>query len=309
MGVIRPQVRLREGGGRGSPRGFVQLAVDASDGENRIQPSPVRSVPLYLQYYFWLLLVSALIFALERLFPLRPRQPVLRDDLSQDLFWLVFNTQFLGWMLAIAAVHVVGGLNEVLTGLGLPKPESLRLAAAWPWWTQAGVFFLLKDFLEWNVHRCLHLVPWLWRFHQLHHSSTQLDWLSTFRAHWGEVVIYKIVVYLPLVVLGVEDRVVFGLLVFSLVVQELIHANLNWDWGPLRYVFNSPRLHAWHHAVEMHGRGGQNFGINLSIWDWIFRTVYWPKNHELPRAYGFTGMEEYPRTVWARLREPFRRRR
>ncbi len=261
-------------------------------------------MPLYLKFYFWLLLISGFVFALERLFPWRPRQEAMRDDLHQDLFWMVFNTQFLSWMLAIAATHTVSWLNSTVLHLGLPSPESLGLISNWPWWRQFIVFFVLKDFLEWNIHRWLHVVPWLWRFHRLHHSSERLDWASTFRAHWGELVIYKLVVYLPLVVLGVGESVIFAILVLSLLIQELIHANLSWDWGPLRFVFNSPRLHAWHHAVEMHGRGGQNFSINLAIWDWLFRTVYWPTKGETPQVFGFEGMADYPKSIWGRLKEP-----
>lgn len=264
-------------------------------------------MPLYLKYYFWLLLISVFVFALERLFPWRPKQEALRDDLNQDLFWMVLNTQFISWMLAIAATHVVAWLNSAVFHLGLPSPEKLGLISKWPWWLQFIVFFVIQDFIEWNIHRGLHLVPWLWRFHKLHHSSERLDWASTFRAHWGEIVIYKVVIYLPLVVLGVNDSVVFSILIVSLLIQELIHANLSWDWGPLRYVLNSPRLHAWHHAVEMHGKGGQNFGVNLSIWDWIFRTVHYPETSETPRHFGFDGIEHYPKSTLGRLNEPLRR--
>jgi sterol desaturase/sphingolipid hydroxylase (fatty acid hydroxylase superfamily) len=82
---------------------------------------------------------------------------------------------------------------------------------------------------------------------------------------------------------------------------------LRWDWGPLRYIINSPRFHAWHHAVELHGRDGQNFGITLVLWDWLFGTAYWPGSGEAPTRYGFAGMKEYPTGIWQRLWQPFRR--
>ncbi|MEO6005838.1 MAG: sterol desaturase family protein [Opitutus sp.] len=266
-------------------------------------------MPLYLKFYIWLLLVSVTVFALERCFTARPSQPVIRDGFGQDLFWLVFNTQYLSWMLAVVAVYLVGWLNSAFFHFGVAQPDSLNLLATWPVWVQAVVFFVIKDFLEWNIHRTLHRVPWLWELHKLHHSSTQLDWLATFRSHWGEIIIYKLIIYLPLVVLGVDDRAIFTILVVSLFMQELVHANLNWDWGPLRYLINSPRLHAWHHSVEMHGAGGQNFGINLALWDWLFRTAYWPSDGHAPSELGFTGGNEYPAGVWQRFWAPFVRRR
>ncbi len=264
-------------------------------------------MPLYLQFYFWLFSVSFGVFALERLFS-KPRQEIIRDGFVQDLFWMLFNAQYVSWMLAILAVHTVAWLNAALFHFGLPHPESLRLIAKSPLWLQFIVFFVIKDFLEWNIHRVLHRVPWLWEIHKLHHSSERLDWLATFRSHWGEVIIYKVLVYLPLVVLGVNDTVIFAILVVSLLMQELVHANLNWDWGPLHYVINSPRLHAWHHSVEMHGKGGQNFGINLTIWDWIFRTAYWPRDGAPPARMGFDGLNDYPKGVWGRFWSPFRKR-
>jgi sterol desaturase/sphingolipid hydroxylase (fatty acid hydroxylase superfamily) len=208
-------------------------------------------------------------------------------------------------MLAIVTVHTVAWFNAAFVHIGVPAPESLRLIAHWPAWMQFVVFFLLRDFIEWHIHRFLHVVPWLWRFHELHHSIEHLDWASTFRSHWGEIIIYQVVIYLPLVVLGVSDGVIFAILVFALLIQELSHANLRWDWGPLRYVINSPRFHAWHHAVEMHGRGGQNFGVTLAIWDWLFGTAYWPGRNESPARYGFDGMQQYPAGIWQRLWRPF----
>lgn len=265
-------------------------------------------MPLYLEFYFWLILISLVVFALERLFPWR-KQEIVREHFVQDLFWMVFNTQYLSWMLAIVTVQVVTWLNQVFFHIGLPAPESLRLISHWPAWVQFVVFFLIKDFLEWNIHRWLHLVPWLWRLHQLHHSIETLDWVATFRSHWGEIILYRILTYLPLVILGIDDRVIFAILAFSLLIQEITHANVRWDWGPLRYVFNSPCFHAWHHAVEMHGKGGQNFGVNLVIWDWLFGTVYWPGKAIAPAGYGFDGMQNYPRGVWQRLWSPFVRNR
>lgn len=282
---------------RGSPR--VRYFPSALSG---------RSVPVYLQYYFWLLLVSLCVFAVERLFPASPKQKVFRDGFGQDLFWLMFNTQYASWMLAILGVHFAAWLNAAIFHVGAPGLASFQLISDWPWAVQFVVFFVIKDFIEWNVHRGLHRVPWLWEIHKLHHSIEQLDWLTTFRAHWAEILIHKVVIYVPLVVLGVNDTVVFAIIVVSLLIQELIHANVAWDWGPLRYVVNSPRLHAWHHAVEMHGAGGQNFAVNFTIWDWMFGTAYFPRDGSAPTALGFEGIKHFPTGVWGRLWSPFMRR-
>lgn len=262
-------------------------------------------MPIYLQYYFWLLLISAIVFGLERLAPRSRSQEILRPGFVQDLFWMIFNLQYVSWMLAIAAVHVVAWLNRAFLHIGLPLPESIRLISTWPLWAQFIVFFLLKDFLEWNIHRALHRFPWLWRFHRLHHSVEFLDWAASFRSHWFELVLYKILIYLPLVVLGVAPIVVFWILILSVLIAELSHANLDADWGILRYVVSSPRFHAWHHDVELHGEHGQNFGVSLVLWDWIFGTAHLPSRQRMPAQLGLEDSQTYPRGIWARLWEPF----
>lgn len=262
-------------------------------------------MPIYLEYYFWLVVLAVTIFALERFFPRNSRQEIVRSDLVQDLFWLIFNTQYVSWMLAILTVHLALWVDASFLHFGLPSPESLALLSHWPLWGQFIVFFVLKDFLEWNIHRLLHVVPWLWRFHKLHHSIEQLDWLGAFRAHWSELIIYRVITFLPLVILGADRRVIFAILVCSLLLQMLIHANLPWTFGPFRFLINSPRFHAWHHDVNLYGKGGQNFAIDLSIWDWLFRTSYFPKDPAAPDRLGFSGMKDYPKSVWGRLWAPF----
>lgn len=96
------------------------------------------------------------------------------------------------------------------------------------------------------------------------------------RFHWMEIVIYKSLTFLPMVVLGVDGKVILWVAVVGTLIGHLNHSNLKIDWGPLRYVINSPCLHVWHHDLVLHGRGGQNYGIIFSSWDWLFATLYFP---------------------------------
>lgn len=145
----------------------------------------------------------------------------------------------------------------------------------------------------------------MWEFHKLHHSIEKMDWIGAFRAHWGEIFIHRIAGFIPLIVLGIDGRALLIIAIMGIVIKEVSHSNLNLDWGPLRYVFNSPRYHAWHHDVKMYGKGGQNFAINLTVWDWLFKTNYWPEDAEQPEKFGFMGMKKFPRNVFSRLLHPF----
>lgn len=262
-------------------------------------------MPLYLEYYFWLVGISAICFIWERLKPWRKKQEVLREGFVQDLFWLVFNQQYMGWMLAIVTVKLISLCDGAFARVGLPTASDMQLIAGWPIGWQIIVAFVIKDFISWNVHRMLHLVPWMWEFHKLHHSIEELDWLAAFRGHWGEIVIHRMISFLPLVLLGTDPFAIFVGAVVSLLLHELTHSNIRLHFGPLSYIFNTPTFHSWHHDLKMHGKGGQNFGISLSLWDWLFRTAYWPNRNGQPERYGFYGMKRYPKNLLGRFLHPF----
>ena len=177
---------------------------------------------------------------------------------------------------------------------------------------QFVVFLLFKDFLEWCVHNLLHRVPALWAFHKLHHSIEELDWIGNFRFHWMEVVVYKSLTYFPLVVLGVDGNVILWIAIVTTLIGDLNHSNLNITWGPLRYLINSPRMHVWHHmyALPEEHRKGVNFGVGLSVWDWLFGTAYWPGadqgTEQQPEKLGFPDMDEYPKGFFGHFIYPLR---
>ena len=257
-------------------------------------------------YFFWLLAVSALCWGLERLFAWRWGQKAWRAQFGQDLFWLVFNGHYLGVGLAVVADVVLQRLVVWAGGWPWPAPESLALLKTTPLWLQFVVFLVFKDLLEWGVHNLLHRVPWLWTFHKLHHSIAELDWIGNMRFHWMEVVVYKSLTYLPLVVLGIDGRVILWVAIFGTLVGHLNHANLPWDWGPLRFLFNSPRFHVWHHDVVQHGRGGQNFAVVFSLWDWLFGTAYSPTDRVQPERLGFADDAAFPQKLLPRLLYPLK---
>ena len=255
-------------------------------------------------YFFWLLIISAACFVLERLIPWRKEQRAFRTGFGQDVFFLVFNGHFAGVLLAMATAKLVNAAAGLL-GFDAALPWThLNILAPYPLWVQFLGYLVLKDFMEWCIHIGLHRTPWLWQFHKLHHSIRELDWIGNFRFHWMEIVVYRSLTYFPLVILGLDGRVILAVALFATLVGHLNHANLHWDYGPLRYLFNSPRLHVWHHDIVTHGKGGQNFAIVFSVWDWLFGTIYYPKDREQPEQLGFKDMQRFPGTLIKRLLYP-----
>jgi sterol desaturase/sphingolipid hydroxylase (fatty acid hydroxylase superfamily) len=259
------------------------------------------------QYWVWLVAISLFCMALERLWPWRKKQKLLRAQFGQDLVWLVVNGHYTGIAVAFVGNYL---LTQLVPALG--EAQQVNLINTQPLWLQFVVFMLFKDFLEWCVHNLLHRVPALWAFHKLHHSIEELDWIGNFRFHWMEVVIYKSLTYFPLVVLGVDGQVILGIAIVSTLIGDLNHSNLNITWGPLRYVINSPRMHVWHHmdALPEGHHHGVNFGVTLSIWDWLLGTSYWPGTDQSPEQQpgrlGFPDMDVYPRSFIGRFTYPFR---
>lgn len=256
-------------------------------------------------YFFWLLIISASCWLLERLKPWRREQRAWRDQFGQDLFWLVFNGHYAGILLASISAWVLGLITQALGQDFRTLLEPFKLLTNRSLWFQFLAFLVAKDFLEYLIHNLLHRIPALWELHKLHHSIRELDWIGNMRFHWMEIAVYHSLSYFPLFLLNVDARVILWIAIFTTVIGHLNHSNLNLDWGIFRYLLNSPRLHVWHHDLVSHQRLGQNFGVVFSLWDYLFGTAYAP-GQGYPARLGFAGMDQFPKDLLSRLIYPIR---
>ncbi len=113
------------------------------------------------------------------------------------------------------------------------------------------LLFVVKDFIEWLIHRLLHWSPWLWEFHKVHHSVKQMGFVAHFRYHWMENIVYKSLEYVPLAMIGFSLADFFLVHTVAIVIGHWNHANFNIDIRPLKYILNNPFMHIWHHAKEL----------------------------------------------------------
>ncbi len=264
--------------------------------------------PGWPNYVYTLIGLSLLVWMLELLFPWRRDQPIFRKDFWLDGFYLFFN-YFLFSLVAYNAVSQVAvkAFNDFLGLFGITNLVALNVANL-PDWSQLLILFVVRDFIQWNIHRLLHHSPRLWAFHKVHHSVEQMGFAAHLRYHWMETVVYRTLEYLPLAMIGFGLKEFFIVHLFTLAVGHLNHANLYLPIGRLRYVFNSPQMHLWHHAEELppHNREGVNFGLTLSVWDYLFRTAYVPYEGSHIKL-GFRGVERFPNTFFGQLLYPFRK--
>ncbi len=249
-------------------------------------------------YFYGLILVSLIVWGLEIAFPWRKNQKIFRKDFWLDTFYMFFNFFLLNLIVLIFLSNTAEALfKDVLTFFGI-NFMSLQLfdVTKIPFWAGLIIFFIISDFVQWNTHRLLHRVPFLWNFHKLHHSVKEMGFAAHLRYHWMEPVVYKSILYIPIAIIGGFDIQYVAIVhFFALTIGHLNHANLGWDYGKLKYIFNNPKMHIWHHAkvLPKNVKFGVNYGLTLSIWDYLFKTSHIPhdgRDIEL----GFNGDEKFP---------------
>ena len=261
--------------------------------------------PSWHNYFWWLLGISLVVWSLELVFPWRKNQAAIREDFWLDGFYMFFNF-FLFSLIGYNAVSnvAVEVFNDFLALFGITNLVAFQIAS-WPVWSQFLLLFVLADFIQWNVHRWLHYSPWLWEFHKVHHSVEQMGFAAHLRYHWMETIIYKSVQYIPLSMIGFGLDDFFILHLVTILIGHLNHANVKITYGPLKYVLNNPVMHLWHHAKEIPAeRNGVNYGISLSLWDYLFGTAYIP-NQNANEQLGFVDQETFPKTFFQQLIHPW----
>jgi sterol desaturase/sphingolipid hydroxylase (fatty acid hydroxylase superfamily) len=258
--------------------------------------------PSLHNYFYWLLGISLVVWSLEIMFPWRKKQGAFRHDFWLDVFYMFFNF-FLFSLVAYNAISNVAVLafNDFLGMFGIRNLVAINVATL-PAWSQLLILFFVRDFIQWNVHRLLHKVPWMWEVHKVHHSIEEMGFAGHLRYHWMENVIYRTLEYIPLAMIGFGIEDFFIVHIITLAIGHLNHANIYLPLGPLKYVLNNPQMHLWHHAEELpEGRKtGVNFGISLSLWDYLFGMNYIP-NKKSDTKLGFSDISEYPKTFWNQL--------
>ena len=227
-----------------------------------------------------------------------------REIVTDILYWFLIplSTRFvrIGLMVMGAAyiynIHGAAALIKFYdNGFG-PLAEL-------PLWLQAFIFVVASDFLTYWIHRAYHGVK-LWKYHAVHHSSEDLDWISAARFHPVNLLLGTVLVDVALLLAGISPNIMLWVGPFTTAHSAFVHANLKWTLGPFKYVIASPVFHRWHHTALEEG-GSKNFAGTFPLWDILFGTFYMPKN-KLPEAYGIDD-ESFPNSFGAQMLYPFLR--
>ena len=249
-------------------------------------------------YFYGLIVISLVVWGLEIIFPWRKNQAIFRKDFWLDGFYMFFNFFLLNLIILIALSNTTAQLfNDLLSVFDVSIANfQLFDINQFPFWARIFTFFIIIDFVQWFTHTLLHKYEFLWKFHKVHHSVKEMGFAAHLRYHWMEPVLYNSMKYIPLAIMGgFSAKDIAFVHFFNITIGHLNHANINWDYGFLKYILNNPKMHIWHHAKELpeNRKTGVNFGITLSIWDYIFKTNYIP-NSGRDIEIGFEGDEKFP---------------
>ena len=254
-------------------------------------------------------LLTLVFWVIESLWPSMPAQRKLRRGLGTDLVYWFFTPLVTR---AISQLAVLIALVPLLMLLGYRLDQEVLQSAVkdshgpflqLPYWLQAVLVLIGGDFIEYWSHRWFHGRR-LWRFHAIHHSSKEVDWLSSVRLHPVNDLGIRLCQTIPFVLLGFSSTVLAAYVPFLTFYALLVHANVSWTFGPFRYVLASPAFHRWHHAKEEAARA-KNFAGLLPLFDILFGTIYMPADRQ-PAEFGVPD-DSVPESFLGQMLYPFER--
>ena len=222
--------------------------------------SSQAALPIGLDWFVLDLLLSAILFIpLERIWAKR-KQRVFRPQWSTDLTYFAMTHLLVQVVILVTTMLAKNHLAGIIFG----PTQSLLTALPLP--VQFVLAVLVADFFQYWSHRLYHNVKFLWGFHAVHHSAPHMDWLAGSRQHLLELLATRMVVFLPLFLLGFSAEALYLYIGFVGFHATFVHCNINWKFGPLRYVIVTPQSHHWHHSKHR-DYVDKNFAVHLPLLD------------------------------------------
>jgi len=208
--------------------------------------------------------VCALIFwPLEELFEGdRAARPRFKDVAS-----LWFYQSFGLWIAAGIIYEIAFWLRQFL-----PEPWLLFIKQQ-PFWLQTTVALLLAEVWVYTFHRLSHRLPFLWKYHRVHHTVVDMTWSAASRQHPVDFLLIIVGANLPAMILGIDLQPIAFLVIFERIYTVLLHSDLDIHYGWFSRIIASPRLHRFHHSPKC---GNNNYAGLLSFLDVVGNTFHSP---------------------------------
>jgi sterol desaturase/sphingolipid hydroxylase (fatty acid hydroxylase superfamily) len=252
----------------------------------------------------WLALLMLIFIPLERIFALH-RQKVFRKAFGADVAYYFISS-------LVPKVLLILPLSGLAWAVHRWMPSAFYTwSAAWPFALRFAASMIVGEVGAYWGHRWSHEIPLLWRFHAIHHSPEEVDWLVSTRAHPFDMFFTRICAFVPMYLLGLAqpmgdqlDVVPYLVIIVSTVWGFFIHSNINWRFGWLEWLISTPAFHHWHHTNDGAEFVNKNYAPMLPWVDALFGTLYLPKR-QWPLKYGIDDV--IARGIADQLAEPIER--
>ncbi len=246
-----------------------------------------KSVTIGLDWLLIDILVSAIVFIpIELFLPKRLNQSKFHSEWHTDLVYFIISH------LLIQVTGVIIQMPAVFAFKGIGLESFHDNIQSIPFIPQLFVALLVSDLFQYTAHYFFHKVPYLWRFHAVHHSTKHLDWLAGSRTHFLDLIVVRAVSFIPIYVCGFSSSVFLTYIVIVSFQAVLAHSNTRINFGFLKYVFVTPQYHHWHHSDDPKAYD-KNFAIHFPFIDMIFGT-YYPMGNTWPEGTGL-GNVKFPK--------------
>ena len=278
-------LRLRNRWLNGAALVLIGLTLALGGHQVPVADFPDNTPYIGLDWFILDLLGSTMIFvAIEKLMPIYS-QPVFRPGWQTDFTHFVVNHFLVGLILLIVnfLVHRF---------FGWAKFESLQhLIGDLPFFVELFLILLAADLVQYWTHRSYHEVPFLWRFHAIHHSAQYMDWMAGSRLHMFELISTRVAVLGIIYVLGFSKEVMDTYIIIVGFHAVFNHANVRlplvFSRAPLKYFVVTPDFHHWHHSSEQVALD-RNYAAHFAFIDYLFGTAV-KSDQRFPEKYGVLG--------------------
>lgn len=243
---------------------------------------PANTPYIGLDWFILDLLGSTMVFILiEKLFPLYKKQAVFRKEWQTDFVHFMVNHFLVGLVLLTVnfLIHRVFGW--------MVKSEFQQFIQNISFVPQLLLCILVADLMQYWTHRSYHEIPFLWKFHSVHHSAKTMDWIAGSRMHILELIFTRVCILGPIYVFGFEKSVMDAYIIVVGFQAVFNHSNVHLPWGPLKYFLVTPDFHHWHHASDDIAID-KNYSAHYSFLDYIFGTAV-HTDKKFPEKYGVVG--------------------
>lgn len=282
--------------------GIAIVLVAAAMGGSQASRHMTGESDMYFGLDFFLLnliLLGTIFIPIERLFK-KNEQPIFRDDWREDLLYFFISSLFVQSLTYMSLTPSLTLVRETGWASGFRE-----MVASQPLILQFFEIMFVTDFVQYWFHRLFHEIPWLWKFHAVHHSAQKMDWIAGSRMHVFEIVLLRAFTTVPMYFMGYSESALYAYIFFVYLFSVFVHSNIRFHFGFLQHILCTPRFHHWHHGVEKEAIN-INYAVHFPILDRLFGTYHMP-GEEWPIGYGISG-HPVPHGYVSQFKYPFQKK-